>query len=194
MTHTEEKELMPLALAGNVPARNAIVLSILPLIQRDIGRICRYRQAELVNIAVLNILENFNHFKAEFNVRAYTYFAVCVRNKIKRYLKQDKTITSPYYYDPLATVSLDNVPIATGLMPDQEAEQFETIAIVARALRRLPARYRQVLELRYNGYKLRECGEIMGITRERVRQLQEKAEVKIKRLLEKWYEESCSWH
>jgi RNA polymerase primary sigma factor len=77
--------------------------------------------------------------------------------------------------------------VADKTMPCQEdlAQKSLIRAALRRALRTLPPRERQVLILRYgleNGmdYTLEEIGRVMGITRERVRQIEAKAIEKLR--------------
>ena len=65
-------------------------------------------------------------------------------------------------------------------MPSEEAEQADIAELLAKVLETVPLRYRRVLEMRfglggYNRHTLEEAGKILGVTRERVRQIEMKA-------------------
>lgn len=65
---------------------------------------------------------------------------------------------------------------------DLIAERADTISIVQDAIQQLLPRERDILQMRYSGRTLQEIGDKYGITRERVRQLQTRAEHKLKRM------------
>ena len=65
---------------------------------------------------------------------------------------------------------------------DLIAERADTISIVQDAIQQLLPRERDILQMRYSGQTLQEVGDKYGITRERVRQLQTRAEHKLKRM------------
>ena len=64
-------------------------------------------------------------------------------------------------------------PVAVGPEPDERAA-------LQVALRRLPARDREVLDLRFAGVSLKDTGTRLGICRERVRQIEQRALAKLR--------------
>ncbi|MBX6424163.1 sigma-70 family RNA polymerase sigma factor [Thermosulfurimonas sp. F29] len=64
--------------------------------------------------------------------------------------------------------------------PEEEAAAREKRRIVALALRELPPRWREVILLRLEGCTLAEIGRKMGISRERVRQIEKRAVQRIR--------------
>jgi RNA polymerase sigma factor (sigma-70 family) len=71
--------------------------------------------------------------------------------------------------------------------PAERSSQLETVAVLLAALRRLPVRDAEVVRLRYGlggrEHTLKEIGELMNLTRERIRQIQNRAEAKLRELL-----------
>ena len=66
---------------------------------------------------------------------------------------------------------------------EQEQDKEERIKELWEAIGELPIRMRTIMELRLQGQTLQHIGDSMGITRERVRQLNEVAKDVIKRML-----------
>jgi len=66
--------------------------------------------------------------------------------------------------------------IDDGAGPDQEAERLERDARLAALLRRLPPRYRQVIQLRFGltgpPRTLEACGRMLRVSKERIRQIE----------------------
>jgi RNA polymerase sigma factor (sigma-70 family) len=59
--------------------------------------------------------------------------------------------------------------------PTRALELREELEILKRLFRGLPPRHRRVLKLRYQGHTLQAIGDRLKITRERVRQIEDKA-------------------
>jgi len=79
--------------------------------------------------------------------------------------------------------SRDLVP-GSGDEPGEQAAALEQQTLVRRALRRLDARQRQVLDLRIaHGLTLREVGEQLHLSKERVRQIEAAALQRLRELL-----------
>ncbi|GMV64888.1 MAG: hypothetical protein AMXMBFR75_06920 [Candidatus Hinthialibacteria bacterium] len=72
------------------------------------------------------------------------------------------------------------IPDATHRSPRENLDEVSALEDVEAALTRLPEREREIVRLRYGlkdgkNYTLEELGQMMGVTRERVRQLEMKA-------------------
>ena len=77
--------------------------------------------------------------------------------------------------------------------PDQAMMDASNAPIVQALLRQLEPRQRKILELRFalDGYQgpprtFKQIGKVVGLTRERVRQLEKKALAELKGLAENW--------
>lgn len=80
---------------------------------------------------------------------------------------------------------VDFIPDATTPRPEHQASIQQIRDALLKALKTLPPRERRIISLRYgleNGYDytLEEIGRLMGITRERVRQIEAKALAKLR--------------
>ncbi|NDH37938.1 MAG: sigma-70 family RNA polymerase sigma factor [Actinobacteria bacterium] len=80
--------------------------------------------------------------------------------------------SATFPFIPVLRISISarcvSVPPETARIPSLSRE-------LANALQILPERTREILMLRSQGKTLGECGKLLGITRERVRQIQHKA-------------------
>jgi len=102
-------------------------------------------------------------------------------------MKQRKTISHhkgssthlDYYYRTHEAEKLDAYGVAMAIDPVETPEEFilrqERVDAVRKLMLDLPARVERVLRLRwFEGLTLKEAGEDIGVTRERVRQLEAK--------------------
>ncbi|MEO6919775.1 MAG: RNA polymerase sigma factor RpoS [Collimonas sp.] len=97
------------------------------------------------------------------------------------------SLDAPLDQDPLASL-MDLLPSATEENPDSRAEQQETSILVRVWLDKLTDKQRNVIMRRFgldndDPSTLEELAAEIGVTRERVRQIQQEALLKLKRLL-----------
>lgn len=97
------------------------------------------------------------------------------------------SLDAPLDQDPLASL-MDLLPSATEENPDSRAEQQETAVLVRVWLEKLTDKQRNVIMRRFgldndDPSTLEELAAEIGVTRERVRQIQQEALIKLKRLL-----------
>lgn len=74
----------------------------------------------------------------------------------------------------------DELPAGGESDPEETLVRRQTEKVVAEVLSRLPARHREVIELRFGirsdeGMTLAEVGDLLGVTRERIRQIEARA-------------------
>lgn len=97
------------------------------------------------------------------------------------------SLDAPLDNDPTSSL-MDMLPDDGEVSPDARAEQHEMTALVRDWLGRLPDKQRQVVTRRFgldndDPATLETLAEEMGVTRERVRQIQQEALVKLKRAM-----------
>lgn len=108
-----------------------------------------------------------------------------------RYLKRDLSLNEPIYNDSEQT-QLDIIPEQGENVEEnflRKEEEYLLKAGVNLALSGLPERERYIIENRYlseNPVTLQEIGEKLGLSRERVRQLEQRALNKVKATLKKY--------
>lgn len=101
--------------------------------------------------------------------------------------EQCTSLDAPLDADPQASL-VDLLPCNTDESPDHQAEQHETTALLRDWLAKLPTKSRMVILRRFgldneDPATLEELASEMGVTRERVRQIQQEALIKLKRAL-----------
>ena len=100
-----------------------------------------------------------------------------------------------HHFRPLDTDAQETTRLAELIRDDRSEQPFETVFKVAlhetieNVLEQLTQREKKIVELRFGlrgegPYTLQETGYRLGITRERVRQIQEKAIAKLRNIVE----------
>lgn len=207
LSRDEERVLMKKALAGDIAARNQIVMSFWPLIWRKAtGMAKRHGQDpdDLVNIGIAHVLRSFHLFNPRKGFRASTYFVRVAWAEMWRFCQYDGIVYSPiggkitpkYREAVHRTKSIDSLNRlilngdgqtmeAGAALPDKstlsqdDAEMREDARRLHQAIRALPNRLQVVIERRMRGESLRAIGKAMGISKERVRQLETKARARL---------------
>ena len=95
------------------------------------------------------------------------------------------SLTQPFSETDDGGSIVDVVPDSKAARPESNADKEHLRGVIQSALKSLPYRERQVIILRYglnNGYDytLEEIGRLLGVTRERVRQIEAKAIEKLR--------------
>lgn len=95
------------------------------------------------------------------------------------------SLTQPFSETDDGGSIVDVVPDRKAARPDADADREYLRRLIKQALKKLPPREREVISLRYglhNGYDytLEEIGRLLGVTRERVRQIEAKAIEKLR--------------
>lgn len=200
-TKEEEAELGRLAAAGDTVAREQLILSVVPWGIQVAVRHCSGggSQDDAVSDAMVGVIKAVDGFEPDRG-RLTTLVAYCVRTEIWRNSPSHQLIripntamkdspsrtakTAKLVYAALRPHSLNGGDVDHGnLLPASEeidpAARLETADECSRAwkaLATLSPRYRKVIILRVmHGWKLADVGEVIGVTRERVRQIQTKA-------------------
>lgn len=211
LSRAEEKRLAIRARAGDTEARNRIVLGMLPFIRLLAGRVAERFGGDIedmMSAALVRILEKFNSYDPHRGYRASTYFGRAAlhamrdyathREKVIRTPKNDyeptnaaayrarhctRSLSDILTYDPEPLLISDTIPDARAVPADEIASRADQAAFVRQCLDRLPRKQRDVLQGRLDGRKLHEIGEDIGLTRERVRQIEEEGKAALAVLL-----------
>lgn len=211
LTKEEEMDLARKGLAGDTDARNRVVMNILPYIIKAANRYAfKVPHDDLVQHALAMCLEKFHLLDLSRGWRPMTYLCHVAERQMQLMTKTDGVIYIPprnnvaNYADEtnLAAeragklVSLNDrcrdhpdVEIAGALMdvsspcPVNNAMDSEGYDRFQDRLRVLDKREREIVRMRViEGKTLEEVGEILGVCKERVRQIQEIAMKKLRRL------------
>jgi RNA polymerase sigma factor (sigma-70 family) len=165
---------------------------------------------------IVTLCEKFHKFELKRNLRYSTYARWWIRKSVSRYIDhmgliqipdymcrpQNKDTTSFEKYKKQALDAKKVIAIEPGehgnkmvtqegflsreLQPDSIPEYLDDLNAANKLLDTLRPRERKIIELRSQGNVLKQIGEKLGITRERVRQIESEAKQKLrKRLKEK---------
>lgn len=99
MTLKEELDLARRALAGDLDARNEIVLSMYPFVNKQAWSFCRrwrnMAQEDLVQVGIAKILQEFEHFDPDLGYRPMTYFGWASFRAMQQYCQRSGVISLP---------------------------------------------------------------------------------------------------
>lgn len=192
LSREEEAQLARRARAGDIAARQRLVSANLRFVV-SVAR--RYRHsgvplADLVNEGNLGLLRAAERFDESHGVRFVSYAIWWIRQGMMRAIARDAELNGEH---GVRRLSLDE-PMNGGrttalqeLVPDRGSEAPEERVLrtgmrdaVDSSLTDLPEREQMVLRLYYGldgtpPYTLEEVGEHLGVTRERARQMKERA-------------------
>jgi RNA polymerase sigma factor (sigma-70 family) len=188
MDRQTEYELIDQAQAGNEQAK----LALIDQHTRALWKMARSTRArgetleDLYQWAVLFFLEAVQKFKAVFNVRLSTFSYQHVRQRVYGVAWRSGVIHLPNQAKKTDAGKCDLAMRLSGITdgnfkfverhlscpPPVALEDGEERALFYAALARLPNRLRHVLELRLSGLTLGAVGDELGVSKERVRQIE----------------------
>lgn len=206
LTADQERELIALGQAGDNDSRNKVIMNILPIIVRDVGKAFLDRKRvsldDIVNNAVARMIEKFNEFDLSRGLRFSTWAWWLIRDAVSRYKRSHLYKRNGGYQNemPFDNSSIDGM--------DRVRRKNEPKYIVSRALavnrphdedqewlqvnmESLDKRSRLVLNRRIEGGTLKQIGNELGMTRENVRLIQNAA---IKRLRKTYLQGAAVCH
>jgi len=191
-TWAEERALLARAHAGDLAARNDLVQSQLRWVVRVATRYkgCGVPMEDLIQAGNMGLLRAVDRFDLRQPVRLSTYATWWIRNFLHRAIRTRHLIGIPGYqqehrrphrygdaaYRASKPAVLDE-QVAEGLAsgdadPAEEASQRELLAQLPSRLARLDPRHAEVLRRRSRGDKLHEIAATLGVSKERVRQIE----------------------
>jgi RNA polymerase sigma factor (sigma-70 family) len=217
LTAAEERTLAKRALAGDIDARNRVVLNVYPWILRTARKYAgRVPHEDIVQHALQMCMEKFHLFDPSLRYRAMTYLCTIAERQMQVMTQSDGVIKNPRTHtienerccektrrkaEAARLVKSFSFPVGKDGAFDEFGNTLEDTDAIqpvdavswreeedrfSRWLQILPKREQKVIRLRViDELTLREVGRLIGLTRERVRQIQERAMEKLK----KWMQE-----
>lgn len=150
---------------------------------------------DLESAAMHGLTKASNHFRPELGYKFGTYATWWIRQYIQRAVEQQRRAgfkqlrgARPVKIEPRPATKgrKDEVPSLHELATDRAERptaRIERTELWDRLMRYLPARLREVLWLLYQeDLTLQEAGDVLGMSRERVRQLETRAIRKLRKL------------
>lgn len=165
---------------------------------RNRGRVCGGEQEDLESAAAEALLFSIRGFRAEYGVKFITYLVTAIERRCQAFVKghvvssqsrvakrraKQVSLSTPLRSKRggdgtlLDTVAQNRRCEGVGDGPSEKArEQFWE-----QAVKRLPERLGRIILFRFrDGLTLDECGKRLGVTKERIRQLETRAMNKLK--------------
>ncbi len=202
-----EVALAQRAAVGDVEARNEIIVSMLPWIYTHAYKFqitTGLNPDDLAQAAVLRIIQSFHGYDPARGAKPITYFGKAILHAMSEELCTDRTIRKPTSADTAPhtkeagektrwVLSLqmpipgtdheelgDTIADAQIIEAGDVADLRADVKLIRVALRTLEPRQQEVVESRMRGEKLKTIGERLGVTRERIRQIENDAKEKIR--------------
>ena len=191
-----DAELFARARAGDRQARDAIVIENMPLARSMLARLVRDPKRRVdyetdAAIGLLRAVDLYDPARAAFSTYACRWIAHCV---VRARQRDRRAVSVPYQAPRDETraalarkarrpVCID-VPLGEGALtladvldggaplPDELVESAQRTREVEALLRPLDQRSRAVLRRRARGETLRSIGDSLGLSRERIRQIE----------------------
>lgn len=204
MSLTNERELVEQAQAGDSAARNAVVMSMWPFICMHAGKISKWKGTDaddLAQVAVAKVIAKFHKFDASCGNKAMTYLGVVAIRAMREYADTDNVIRLPHFSGAevdreafkerhgkvrrVLSVHGDDsgefswMGDGKAVDPSEGAGRAEAIRRAKYLMRFLPAIELDLVRLRMRGYTLKQAGDVLGFTRERARQIEARAKVRM---------------
>jgi RNA polymerase sigma factor (sigma-70 family) len=217
MDRAVERALIARGQAGDVEARNEVIMNTSLLAWKASMRWNKNRPsmaADSYSLAMQRLCEKFNQFDLGKGVRFSTWATSWINNAMHESLHERRvsSMTCPRRNSKAGYTVLTehqralalNVASLDGMKPDylrafepagsKDADpafgivEKQTVAFVQRILGKMRKRHREVLERRTAGQSLSEIGFSMGVSKERIRQIEMAAHQNFADLA-KWHDE-----
>lgn len=146
------------------------------------GLVRNLRDSDLYSVGLIGLLKAIRTFDPERGVPFAAYAYGGVRKGMSNwFVKRNRQLRMPLLGDDEAFDSVEDYrEPATDIL----VEKADRAVLLRRVLEMVPERWRTVLWLRtVDGKTLEEIGEVLGVTRERVRQLYLNALGRIRRII-----------
>jgi len=194
LTREEEADLVARMRAGDVAAKQALVESCVPWMRKLARRACADQQqlddlTQVAIVALIECLEDFDPGRARLTTYAVRPAIWRMRREMNAAgsvvsRSQNKNRKFARAWETAAHVG----ELPAGLLaryhdPAHDALLRDDLAQLAAVLRRLPPRLADILTRRAAGQTLQSIGSDLGVTRERIRQLEKRALTRVRKLM-----------
>lgn len=197
LTENETNELLKKATNGDLEARNKLITHNLRLVLKIANN---FKESinlpidDLINIGVFGLINSIDKFDFKKNAKLSTFATTSIYNCFKQYIRSTFKKTAPLIslQDVIYKGEVDNEITFEDAIQDDSPAIEETIVEkvgnqqLIQALKCLTDEEQKILSLRYGiddgiARSLEEIGKMHHLTRERIRQKEQKALVKVRR-------------
>lgn len=155
----------------------------------------RFEYEDCFQEAVGGAMRAIEKFEVSRDLKLITYATWWIQQRLSIMREKMDVVRVPLYRKSWDRSRSLNVPLGPGNEADRQSllasdledddvfrqlEKRDASAIAESLLKCLTTRHKRIIRLRYAGFSLEEVGEKLGITRERVRQLESKALLRLK--------------
>lgn len=187
LTAHEEQRLLDAACNGDVKARNCVIMNVYSIIRATVGKRFSTSDSEredAIQYVVSVLCEKFYKFDATRKLRFMTYANFWVRYALQQFRLKRQLIQ--FRQKPVAIASLEPAHhnrtrvshmtvCASTISPAHVTEMADDLFELDRVVNRLHPKDREIVVRRSQGEKLQSIANSMGLSRERVRQIELKS-------------------
>ena len=207
LTENETNELLKKATNGDLEARNKLITHNLRLVLKIANN---FKESinlpidDLINIGVFGLINSIDKFDFKKNAKLSTFATTSIYNCFKQYIRSTFKKTAPLIslQDVIYKGEDDNEITFEDAIQDNSPAIEETIIEkvgnqqLIPALKCLTDEEQKILSLRYGiddgiARSLEEIGKMYHLTRERIRQKEQKALIKVRKnkIIKNYYKE-----
>jgi RNA polymerase primary sigma factor len=201
LSNDEQRELIKLGQAGDTEARNKVIMNFHNLIYKQAEYYCRFNKAlvhDCAQVCIVRLIEKFHLFDLERGVKFITWAFNWIRQAGQEFFAEHRTVIKTGRNKHNCTASLlgkihaaerikqGSIPVQVGvhMVPLQSliecyheshaeiVERRDDAELTQRILERLEPRYQFVLRGRSEDRTLRDISQDLGLSKERVRQIE----------------------
>lgn len=186
LTAREEQQLLEAACCGDVQARNCVIMNVYSIVRSTVGKrfvMSDSEREDAIQYVITVLCEKFHKFDATRKLRFMTYANFWVRYALQQFKIKRQLIQ--FRENPVAVTSMEPASdeperfrqeiCAPNSSPVRDMELVDDLTELKRVVDRLHPKDREVVIRRSQGEKLQSIADSLGISRERVRQIELKA-------------------
>lgn len=186
LTAHEEQQLLDAACSGDVEARNSVIMNVYSIVRSTVGKrfvMSDSEREDAIQYVISVLCEKFHKFDVTRKLRFMTYANFWVRYALQQFMIKRQLIQ--FRENPVAVISIEPVSDGTECLrqeicapnssPAHDMELVDDLTELKRVVDRLHPKDREVVIRRSQGEKLQSIADSLGLSRERVRQIELKA-------------------
>jgi len=193
LTAGEERQLVAKMRAGDVEARNQLVESQVPWIMKLAAKFHSTSDVDdLISAGIVALIENCLPRFDPSRARLTTFAVRSVYWAMRDFDCKNVLITRPRNRQPKyanewdaagQTIEVGDSFVVAPPEPESDAAQAEIVRLLRAAIKELPDRQQDIIRSRMRGQTLLSIGNELGISKERVRQIEKMGHERLRQAL-----------